>query len=205
MRFQFGTSSKLCGHKMQPQMDQLVPKEEFIAGKILVIRKQKVMLDSVLAELYDVETKVLKRAVRRNIERFPEDFMFELTTEDYNSLRCQFGTLKRGAHSKYPPMAFTEQGVAMLSGVLRSTVAIEVNIQIMRVFVKMRKLITNYEELLQKIEVLESNALEQNEQIINIYEIIKELIEPTYKNRKPIGYRINERREKYLAKHKRNN
>jgi len=186
-------------------MDQLVPKEEIIAGKILVIRRQKVMLDSVLAELYDVETKVLKRAVRRNIERFPEDFMFELTNEEYNSLRSQYGTLKRGAHSKYPPMAFTEQGVAMLSGILRSPIAIQVNIQIMRVFVKMRKLITNYEELLQKIEALESNALEQNEQIINIYEIIKELIEPTYKNRKPIGYRIKERHEKYLAKYKRNN
>ncbi|MCD4791196.1 MAG: ORF6N domain-containing protein [Bacteroidales bacterium] len=186
-------------------MDNLVPKEELIAGKIYLIRNQKVMLDSDLAELYDVETKVLKRAVRRNIDRFPEDFMFELTSEEYNSLRSHFGTLKRGAHSKYPTMAFTEQGVAMLSGILRSQVAIQVNIQIMRVFVKMRKLITNYEELLQKIEALESNALEQNEQIINIYEIIKELIEPTYKNRKPIGYRINERREKYLAKHKRNN
>lgn len=186
-------------------MDNLVPKEEFIAGKIFVIRSYKVMLDSDLAKLYDVETKVLKRAVRRNIERFPEDFMFELTTEEYNSLRCQFGTLKRGTFSKYQPMVFTEQGVAMLSGVLRSSTAIQVNIQIMRVFVKMRKLITYYNEFLEKIEALENTALEQNEQIINIYEIIKELIEPTYKNRKPIGYRINERREKYLVRHKRNN
>ena len=185
-------------------MDKLVPKEKFIAGKIHVIRNQKVLLDSDLANLYDVETKVLKRAVRRNIERFPDDFMFELTTTDINNLRSQFGTSSWGG-TRYMPMAFTEQGVAMLSGILRSSVAIQVNIQIMRVFVKMRKLITYYNELHEKIETLENNALEQNEQIINIYEIIKELIEPAYKNRKPIGFRVKERRERYLTKYKRNN
>ncbi len=182
----------------------LIPKEEFIAEKIFKIRGYKVLLDADLAALYGVETKVLKRAVRRNIERFPNDFMFELTNEESNSLRSQFGTLKRGEHSKYTPMAFTEQGVAMLSGILRSPTAIEVNIQIMRVFVKMRELITRYEELLEKVENLESNAMEQNQQIIQIYEVIKELIEPTYKNRKPIGYRIKEARERYLIKNRRN-
>ena len=99
-----------------------------IEQAILLIRGQKVMLDRDLAELYGVETKQLKRAVRRNIYRFPPDFMFELTTKEYNSLRSQFGTLKKGAHSKYLPMAFTEQGVAMLSSVLNSKQAIEVNI-----------------------------------------------------------------------------
>ena len=184
-------------------MDNLVPKEEFIAGKIFIIRKQKVMIDADLAELYGVETKVLKRQVRRNIERFPEDFMFEITMDEFEILRSQFGTSSWGG-TRYNPMVFTEQGVAMLSGILRSPTAVQVNIQIMRVFVKMRKLITGYEELLQKIEALESQALEQNEQIIYIYEFIKELIEPSYKNRQPIGYRIKERRERYFIRNKTN-
>ncbi|TAK54524.1 MAG: ORF6N domain-containing protein [Bacteroidetes bacterium] len=97
---------------------QLIPLET-IEKKIFFIRGQKVMLDKDLAELYGVETKVLKRAVKRNVERFPEDFMFELTEEEYASLRYHFGTLKRGKHSKYLPYAFTEQGVAMLSSILR--------------------------------------------------------------------------------------
>ena len=101
-----------------------------------------------LAELYMVETKQLKRQVRRNIERFPEDFMFELNKEEYESLRSQFGTLKRGEHSKYLPMAFTEQGVAMLSSVLNSKLAIEVNIQIIRVFSKMRAMILSNKDIL---------------------------------------------------------
>ena len=176
----------------------------YIAGKIYKIRGFKVLLDADLAALYKVETKVLKRAVRRNIERFPEDFMFELTSEEYNSLRSQIGTLKRGEHSKYSSMTFTEQGVAMLSGILRSSTAIQVNIQIMRVFVKMCELISRYEELLEKVEKLESSSMEQNEHIIQIYEVIKELIEPTYKNRKPLGYRIKEQRERYLRKNKKN-
>ena len=99
------------------------------------------MLDLDLAILYDVETRVLKQAVRRNIKRFPSDFMFELTQDEYRSLRSQFVTLKRGQHSKYPPFAFTEQGVAMLSGILNSDRAIKVNIAIMRTFVQLRKLL----------------------------------------------------------------
>lgn len=185
-------------------MTELAPKEEFIADKILKFRNKKVLLDVDTAALYGIETKVLKRAVRRNIERFPDDFMFELTLEEHNSLRSQFGTLKRGEHSKYKSMTFTEQGVAMLSGILRSSTAIEVNIQIMRVFVKMRNLITKYEELLEKIENLEANALEQNQHIINFYEVIKEMIEPVYKNRKPLGYRLKEGHERYIATNRRN-
>ena len=101
----------------------LVP-AELIERKIFLIRGHKVLVDSDLAELYGVETKQLKRAVKRNIDRFPPDFMFELTTDEYTALRCQTGTLNRGAHSKYLPMAFTEQGVAMLSSVLNSQKAI---------------------------------------------------------------------------------
>ena len=98
-------------------MTKLIPVET-IVNKILFLRNEKVLLDRDLAEMYGVETKQLKRAVRRNIDRFPNDFMFKLTNAEYRFLRHQFGTLKRGAHSKYPPMAFTEQGVAMLSSVL---------------------------------------------------------------------------------------
>jgi hypothetical protein len=178
-------------------MNKLIPKEEFIAGKIYVIRNQKVLIDADLAALYFVETKTLKRAVRRNIERFPDDFMFELSLEEFNNLRYQFGTSSWGG-SRHLPMVFTEQGVAMLSGILRSPVAAQVNIQIMRVFVKMRKLISNYHQLLEKIEAIEANATEQNQHIIRIYEILKELIEPSYKNRNPLGYRLKEERGKYI-------
>jgi hypothetical protein len=112
-------------------MNVLVP-AEVIEKKILMIRGEKGILDSDLAELYDVEVKHLKRQVRRNIRRFPTDFMIELSKEEYESLRRHFGTLKRGEHSKYLPYAFTEQGVAMLSSVLNSERAIQVNIAIMR-------------------------------------------------------------------------
>ena len=184
-------------------MEELAPKEEFIADKIYKIRGLKVLLDADLAALYGVETKILKRQVRRNIERFPEDFMFELTKEEFENLRCQFGTSSWGG-TRYMPMAFTEQGVAMLSSVLGSPTAVQVNIQIMRVFVKMRNLITRYEELLEKVEALEANALDQNEHIIKIYEVIKELVEPAYKNRQPIGYRVKEGYERYFRKHQAN-
>ncbi len=113
------------------------------------------MIDSDLAELYGVETKILNRGVRRNLERFPEDFMFQLTKDEEESLRIQFGTLKpsgRGQHRKYLPYVFTEQGVAMLSSVLNSKRAIEVNIAIMRAFVKLRQMLESNEQLNRKIE-----------------------------------------------------
>jgi phage regulator Rha-like protein len=135
-------------------MTKFIPVET-IANKILFLRNEKVLLDRDLAEMYAVETKQLKRAVRRNISRFPKDFMFQLSNEEYRSLRRQFGTLKRGAHSKYPPMAFTEQGVAMLSSVLTSQRAIEVNIAIMRAFVHLRKMIASHKELAKKLTELE--------------------------------------------------
>jgi len=182
-------------------MNDLAPKEEFIAGKIYVIRNQKVMIDADLAALYEVETKTLKRAVRRNIERFPEDFMFELSKDEFDNLRYQNGTSSWGG-ARHLPMVFTEQGVAMLSGLLRSPSAVQVNIQIMRVFVKMRKLIVNYHELLEKVEALEANSSEQNQHIIKIYEIIKELIEPSYKNRNPLGYRLKESRGRYIIQNR---
>lgn len=132
-----------------------------IQSKIYEVRGVKVMLDRDLAELYEVETKALNRAVKRNIKRFPSDFMFQLTSEEWESLRYQFGTLKtgRGEHTKYLPYAFTEQGLAMLSGILNSDVAINVNISIMRAFVAMRRLATiqptdRYEQLSSEVKQL---------------------------------------------------
>lgn len=113
--------------------------EEAIISKIYWFRGRKIMLDYDLSEMYAVDTKQLKRQVRRNTDRFPDDFMFELTFQEYDSLRSQIGTLKRGEHSKYAPMAFTEQGVAMLSSVLNSPTAIKVNIEIIRVFTRIPK------------------------------------------------------------------
>jgi len=124
-----------------------------IQNKIYEARGQKIMLDFDLAKLYGTETKVLKQAVRRNIKRFPKDFMFELTREEYNALRTQFVTLEngRGKHSKYNPFAFTEQGVAMLSSVLNSPKAIEVNIQIIRAFVFIRQYALSHKDLTDKL------------------------------------------------------
>lgn len=130
-----------------------------IQKKIHEIRGKKIILDYDLAEMYEVETKVLKQAVKRNANRFPEDFMFTITRDEYNSLRSQFVTLEkgqgRGKYSKYLPSAFTEQGVAMLSSVLNSEKAIEVNIIIVRTFVLIREFALNYKDLYQKISKLE--------------------------------------------------
>ncbi len=130
-----------------------------IEKMIYVIRGQKVMLDSNLATLYEVETKSFNRAVRRNIERFPKDFMFQLTTDEYEILRCQIGTLRseHGRHRKYLPLVFIEQGVAMLSGVLNSPRAVKVNISIMRTFVKIRQILLE-ESLLYRMEKLEKGS-----------------------------------------------
>jgi len=167
--------------------------EEKIINKIYVIRGKKVMIDKDLAELYNVETKVLKQQVKRNIERFPGDFMFELTQEEFNSLRSQIVTSNRGG-TRYMPMVFTEQGVAMLSSVLNSDRAIAVNIQIIRVFTKMREMLETHKDILQRIDQLQRKEIEQDEKIMLIFEYIKQLEkskqqELDQKNRKQIGYK----------------
>lgn len=144
------------------------------------------MLDRDLAELYGVETKQLKRAVRRNIDRFPSDFMFELTIKDKNSLRCQFGTLEgKGKHSKYLSMAFTEQGVAMLSSVLNSKRAIQVNIQIIKTFVKLRQMLATHEDLRRKIEDMEAKY---DAQFRIVFQAIQQLLSEEEKPKKKIGF-----------------
>jgi hypothetical protein len=168
--------------------------EEAIYSQIFVIRKHKVMLDFHLAELYEVETRVLNQNVNRNPDRFPEDFMFQLTKQEWENLKSQFVTSssKWGGRRKLP-YAFTEQGVSMLSSVLNSPRAIAVNIQIMRLFVKMRQMIIGYKDLLKKIEKLEKTQMENNEDIASIYKIIKELLEPNIKDRRPVGFKINQK------------
>ena len=138
----------------------------------------------------------LKGQVRRNIERFPADFMFELTSQEYDGLRSQIGTLKRGEHSKYAPMVFTEQGVAMLSSVLNSPTAIEVNIQIIRVFSRMRELILANKDILLKLEQIEKKMIKQDnrvkkheEEIQMIFKALKELLNPPTEPRPRIGFR----------------
>ena len=157
-----------------------------IENKIFQIRGKKVMLDRNLAKLYGVETKQLTRQVRRNSKRFPEDFMFELTRREYQDfLRCQFGTLKRGKHSKYLPYAFTEQGVAMLSSVLNSERAIIVNVQIMRAFVNLRRAALTYAGLKRKIEAMEKKY---DKQFRIVFKAIKKLLEPLPVKRRKIGF-----------------
>lgn len=145
---------------------KLYHKNEEIDERIYKVRGIQVMIDRDLAELYGVETKQLNRAVKRNIERFPEDFMFQLTLEECS--RCQIGTLniKQGHNIKYLPYAFTEYGIAMLSGVLRSETAITANIRIMRTFANMRKMIADDNNVLSRIEILEYHQLELNQRIV---------------------------------------
>ncbi len=172
-----------------------------IERRIYLIRGHKVMLDSDLAELYDVTTGNLNKAVTRNIDRFPADFMFRLSREEYNSLRFQFGILKRGGHSKYPPHVFTEQGVSMLSSVLKSKRAIHVNIAIMRAFVKLRETLTLHKELAGKLGLLENKIAKHDEEIQSIFEAIRQLIShPPEKPKKQIGFTAKEKRMRYYAK-----
>lgn len=162
----------------------LIPTER-IERSILLLRGQKVMLDSDLAELYGVETKALNRAVKRNIARFPEDFMFQLTKEEYDSLRFQFGTLKRGQHPKYLPHVFTQEGVAMLSSVLSSEKAIEVNILIMRAFVKLREMIASNKDLSKRLDELEKKY---DTQFKIVFDAIRQLMTPPEPKKKKIGF-----------------
>ncbi len=147
-------------------------------SRILVIQGQKVLLDKDLADLYQVTLGNLNKAVSRNRDRFPEDFMFQLTPEELESLRFQFGTSNEGRGGRrYRPYAFTEQGIAMLSGVLTSKRAIEVNVAIMRTFVRLRQLLTTHEELARRLDQLEWRQSEQNGRVQYVFETIQQLIE----------------------------
>jgi len=163
----------------------LIPFER-IENKILFLRGHKVMLDKDLAELYGVQTKVLNQAVKRNLTRFPADFMFQMTKEELENWRSQFVTSNRekmGLRRK--PYLFTEQGVAMLSSVLNSERAIQVNIQIMRTFTKLRELMTTHKDLAQKLDLLERRYNQHDKDILVIFETLRRLMNPP---KKPIGF-----------------
>jgi len=162
-----------------------------IINRILVIRNQKVILDRELAVLYGVETRALKQAVRRNIKRFPKDFMFQLTKEEFKHWRSQIVISRADAKGlRYYPFAFTEQGVAMLSSVLKSERAIEVNILIMRAFVKLREIISTHKKVEEKLKELEGKLREHDDQIVQIIQVINQLISPPDSSKKKIGFSL---------------
>ena len=168
----------------------IVVAEDVIVDKIYYIRGQKVMLDRDLAAMYGVETKQLKRAVRRHIDRFPGDFMFVLTKKELEDWRCQIGTSNSGDKMglRYPPMAFTEQGVAMLSSVLNSETAINVNIQVIRIFSRMRTLLTAHKDILEKLDQLEKKVQDNSKDIQVIFGALKKLLAVENKREK-IGFK----------------
>lgn len=169
----------------------LIP-QETIASKIFFIRGKKVMLDRDLAKLYEVMTGNLNKAVKRNIDRFPEDFMFQLTKEEFESLMFQFGISKRGG-TRSLPYAFTEQGVAMLSSVLNSKRAILVNIRIIRVFTRLREMLATNADIRKKIEDLERKTTgklkEHDEQLAMVFEALKQLLQPPEEPKEQIGFK----------------
>ena len=175
-------------------MREIVPIESIIT-KIIFFRNEKVLLDRDLAVLYGVETKVLKQAVRRNIKRFPADFMFELSKEEFEDWRSQFVTSNSDKMGlRYRPMAFTEQGVAMLSSVLKSERAIEVNIAIMRAFVRLRQMLASNEELARKLEEMEKKY---DEQFKVVFDAIRALMVPPETKKRKIGFEVKEPKDHY--------
>jgi len=167
--------------------------DELITNKIFVVRGKKVILDYDLAELYDVETRRLNEQVKRNLDRFPSDFMFQLKDEEFENLKSQYATSSWGGRRKLP-YAFTEQGVAMISGVLHSKRAIKVNIQIMRVFTRMRKILETHTTILKKLDDLERKDIEHDKKILLIFEYLKQLEqgkqgELEHKSRKRVGFK----------------
>jgi len=178
-----------------PITAEIVLKER-IEGNILFLRGQKVMLDRDLAALYDVPTKALKQAVKRNADRFPSDFMFEMNEEEMADMRSQTVTSKRGG-TRYAPMAFTEQGVAMLSSVLNSPRAIQVNIAIMRTFARLRQMLASHADLAIKLENLEKKY---DKQFRVVFDALRQLMADPKPNRKQIGFVVKERHARYRVR-----
>ena len=179
---------------IQMKTKPLLP-DELIINKIILLRNQKVLVDRDLAELYNVDTRTLNQAVKRNLKRFPEDFMFQMTKEEFGIWKSQIvisNNDKMGL--RRPPYVFTEQGVAMLSSILNSDRAILVNIQIIRIFTRMRTLLESHKEILRKLEFLEKKDIEQEDKILLIFEYLKQLEqakqeETQLRERKRIGFK----------------
>lgn len=166
--------------------------QKIIEKKIFFLRGQKVILDKDLAKLYGVPTKVLLQAVKRNLSRFPEDFLYHVKRQELPTLRSQFVTLKKGLHYRYLPYTFTEQGIAMLSSVLNSERAIKVNVAIMRVFVKLREILSTHKELAHKLAELENKIEKHDEEIQSIFEAIRQLMAVPEKPKRRIGFHTHE-------------
>ena len=175
---------------------------EQIEQAILLLRGQRVMLDRDLAALYGVTTGNLNKAVQRNLDRFPADFMFQLTAAEAAALRFHFGSLRRGQHFKYLPRVFTQEGVAMLSGVLRSWRAVQVNIAIMRVFVRLRETLALHKELGHKLAELERKIEGHDTSIRTLFEAIHHLTTPPAKPHREIGFHVKEDAGPYRVKRK---
>jgi phage regulator Rha-like protein len=172
--------------------ESLIPIESLIE-KILIIKNQKVMLDSDLAALYGVSTKRLNEQVKRNTKRFPSDFMFRLSKKTFEELKSHSATSKGKGGRRYPPYVFTEQGVAMLSSVLSSDRAIEVNILIIRAFVKLREIISTHKKVAVALKDIEQKLKSHDEQIIKIIQVINQLTAPAPKSKKVIGFKIDKK------------
>jgi phage regulator Rha-like protein len=171
----------------------LVLHDAVIINKIYFIRGLKVMIDRDLAEMYGVETKRLKEAVKRNMQRFPEDFMFEMTAEELSNWRSQIATSNSDRMGlRYPPFCFTEQGVAMLSSILNSEIAIQVNIQIIRIFSKMKEALLAHKDILLSIEKLEKDVKQNKQDIALIFDALKQLLNPPQAKRRMIGFKNND-------------
>ena len=194
MRSQIGTSKRK--KKVAKKETISILPDEVIMNQIYYIRGQKVMIDRDLATLYGVETKRLKEAVKRNMERFPEDFMFEMTKKELENLRTQIASSSWGG-TRYFPMAFTEQGVAMLSSVLNSSQAISVNIRIIRIFTRIRQMLMDNTELRLAIEEIKKKTDNNSKNIEVVFQYLDELIEKKEapKPRKQIGYKIHEKKK----------
>jgi hypothetical protein len=164
--------------------------EEVLISKIYWVTNQKVMLDDDLAELYLVTTKRLNEQVKRNVSRFPNDFMFRLTKREWQSLRSQIATSKkRQGGRRYTPFAFTEHGVLMLSSVLNSERAVQVNIQVMRIYTKLRGLMLTHKDILLKLEKLEGKALAHDKNFKLVFDYLKELLQPKAEPMRKIGFK----------------
>ena len=181
--------------------EQVIP-AEVIENRIFMIRGEKVMLSTDLAQLYGVQPRALVQAVIRNIERFPADFMFQLSNTEFTNLKSQIVTSSWGGLRRATPYAFTEQGVSMLSSVLRSKQAVQVNIQIMRTFVRLRKFLSTHKELAEQLQELENKYDTHDRQINAIFEAIKQLMQPPEKPKKEIGFRVEEPKVKYQIRKK---
>jgi hypothetical protein len=184
----------------------MIPAER-IDRSILLIRSHKVMLDADLAELYGVETKALNRAVKRNLNRFPEDFMFQLTADEFENLKYHIGTSNLKSQfaisssgwggRRHPPYVFTEQGVAMLSSVLRSKRAVRVNIEIVRAFVRLCRILSSHKDLARKLEELERKVGAHDQQIQAVFQAIRQLMAPQEPKKRKIGFLVEEKAARY--------